>query len=376
MNRLINKGIEFINQYRGWKTSEKIVVFESDDWGSIRTSSNDALKDLRKIGVDVDRCHYMLNDALETNQDLDCLFNVLVKYKDVRGDHPQFTFNAIMANPDFQKVIEAEFSTFFYRPFSEEYDIQFSQNTLNTWHRGISEGVMYPQFHGREHVNTKRWLTDLKNKRKDTLVGFDHSMFGISGHIVREKRGSYLAVFDEIGHDSILVEKIIAEGLKIFKDTFQFSPKTFIAPNYVWGSQVEDGAGKNGILSMQGSSNQILPTIKDKKQGVVKNYLGKKSSSGIGYLIRNVVFEPSSNLNKDWVNSALKQIEVSFTNNRPVIIDTHRVNYIGCLNYKNRDRGIQLLNDLLSGILKRWPDVKFLNSEELAEKVYNSKVLL
>ena len=127
---------------------------------------------------------------------------------------------------------------------------------------------------------------------------------------------------------------------------------------------------------MQGSSNQILPTIKDKKQGVVKNYLGKKSSSGIGYLIRNVVFEPSSNLNKDWVDSALKQIEVSFTNNRPVIIDTHRVNYIGYLNHKNRDRGLQLLNDLLSSILKRWPDVKFLNSEELAEKVYNSKNLL
>jgi hypothetical protein len=59
-----------------------------------------------------------------------------------------------------------------------------------------------------------------------------------------------------------------------------------------------------------------------------------------------------------------------------VIIDTHRVNYIGYLNHKNRDRGLQLLNDLLSSILKRWPDVKFLNSEELAEKVYNSKVLL
>jgi len=72
----------------------------------------------------------------------------------------------------------------------------------------------------------------------------------------------------------------------------------------------------------------------------------------------------------------LKQIEVSFTNNRPVIIDTHRVNYIGYLNHKNRDRGLQLLNDLLSSILKRWPDVKFLNSEELAEKVYNSKNLL
>jgi len=371
VNRLINKGIEFINQYRGWKTSEKIVVFESDDWGSIRTSSNDALKDLRKIGVDVDKCHFMLNDALESIQDLDSLFNVLVKFKDMRGNHPQFTFNAIMANPDFQKIRESEFSTFFYRPFTDEYEIHFSQNTLKTWHIGISEGVMYPQFHGREHVNTKRWLTDLKNKRKDTLLGYDHSMFGISGHIVTEKRGSYLAVFDEIGHGSILIEQIIADGLKIFKDTFQFSPKTFIAPNYIWGNQVEEVSKRYGIQSMQGSSSQILPTIHEKKQGVVKNFLGKKSKSQIGYLIRNVLFDPSSNLNKDWVDSALKQIESSFKNNRPAIIDTHRVNYIGSLNLKNRERGLQLLSDLIDGILKRWPDVQFSNSEKLAEKIYN-----
>jgi hypothetical protein len=369
--KLVNKGIEYINQFRGWKTDEKIVVFESDDWGAIRITSNEALIDLRKAGVDVDRCHYMINDALESKDDLENLFDVLLRYKDNQGNHPQFTFNAIMANPDFQKIKEAEFSTFFYRPFTKEYDTHFSHNTLNNWHRGISERVMYPQFHGREHVNMKRWLTDLKRKRKDTLIGFNHGMFGISGHIVSEKRGSYLAVFDEIGNDSILIEQIVSEGLQIFKDIFQFSPKTFIAPNYIWGNQVEEVLKRNGIKYMQGSSTQILPTIHEKKQGIVKNYIGKKAKSGTGYLIRNVVFEPSSELNKDWVDSALKQIEISFNANRPAIIDTHRVNYIGSLNLKNRERGLQLLSDLIQGILKRWPDVQFLNSEKLAEKIYN-----
>ncbi len=372
MNKILSKSIAVINKYRGWKTDEKIVVFESDDWGAIRTSSNEALDELKKNGIDVDRCHYMLNDALETNQDLESLFNVLIRYKDIEGNRPQFTFNTIMANPDFQKIKEANFSTYYYKPFIEIYRSFSSENIINSWYKGISEGVMYPQFHGREHVNIKRWLSDLKNKRKDTLIGFNHGMFGISGHIVKGKRGSYLAVFDEIGHDSIMIEQIINEGLKIFKNTFDFSPKTFIPPNYVWGTLVEEISKKNGILSIQGSSTQILPTIQEKKQGVVKNYLGKKSKSGIGYLIRNVLFEPSSDLNKDWVDSALKQIEVSFSNNRPAIIDTHRVNYVGSLNPKNRERGLELLNDLISRILTKWPDVKFSNSEKLAEKIYNS----
>ncbi|UJP64461.1 hypothetical protein [Mongoliitalea daihaiensis] len=372
MNKILNRGIEVINQYRGWKTNEKIVVFESDDWGAIRTSSNEVLEELKKNGVAIDRCHYMLNDALETNQDLESLFNVLVKYKDVEGNRPQFTFNTIMANPDFQKIKESDFSTYYYKPFTDTYRPFSSENIINYWYKGISEGVMYPQFHGREHVNIKRWLTDLKNKRKDTLIGFNHEMFAISGHIVPEKRGSYLAVFDEIGHDAKLIEQIISEGLQIFEDTFEFSPKTFIAPNYVWGTMVEEVSKRYGIQSMQGGSSQILPSIQEKKQGVVKNYLGKKSKSGIGYLIRNVLFEPSSDLNKDWVNSALKQIEVSFSNNRPAIIDTHRVNYIGSLNPKNRERGLELLNDLIRRILTKWPDVKFSNSEKLAGKIYNS----
>lgn len=370
MNKVINKGIEYLNQYRGWKTNEKIVVFESDDWGAIRTASEQALQQIKKIGVDIEKCHYLLNDSLETKEDLEGLFNVLIQYKDEKGNHPQFTFNAIMGNPDFQKIREADFSCYFYKPFTQTYIDTFSENIINTWHSAISEGVMYPQFHGREHVNIGRWLHDLRKERLDTLTGFNYGMYGISGHVATKKRGSYLAIFDEIGENKKLIEEIISEGLQIFKDTFNFHPKTFIAPNYIWGRHVEEVAKDYGIIAMQGSSTQILPTIQEKKQGVVKNYLGKQSSNQIGYLIRNVLFEPSSKLDKDWVDSALKQIENSFKNKRPAILDTHRVNYSGTLNSKNRENGLQQLDELLHRMLKKWPDIQFTNSEKLAERIF------
>jgi hypothetical protein len=370
VNRMFNKGIEYINHHRGWRTAEKIVVFESDDWGCLRTSSNRALEDLRKIGVQTDRCHYMMNDTLETKEDLDGLFNILRKYKDKNEMYPIFTFNTIMANPDFDKIRKSDFKSYYYEPFTETYKKHSSENMIDIWNRGILQGIIYPQFHGREHVNINRWINDLMIGRKDTMLAFDYEMFGISGHIVAEKRGSYLAVFDEIGYNFEQVHQIISEGLDIFVKTFGFSPKTFIAPNYVWSDIVEKSSKKNGIVVMQGNHTQILPTVNEVKQGVRKNYIGKESNQKLGYLIRNVVFEPSSNLHKDWVSMALIQIESSFKNKRPAIIDTHRVNYMGSLNPENRKRSLELLDDLISKMIQKWPDINFYHSQQLTDRIY------
>ena len=37
---------------------------------------------LRKLGVDVDKCHYMLHDTLESQNDFENLFEILTKFKD------------------------------------------------------------------------------------------------------------------------------------------------------------------------------------------------------------------------------------------------------------------------------------------------------
>ncbi len=370
MSRIISKANSYINQFRGWKTNEKLVVFESDDWGSIRTSKQIALNELKKVGVKTDNCHYMTFDSLERKTDIESLFNVLKSFKDVNGNHPIFTFNTIVANPDFKAILDSQFNEYFFEPFTETYKRLRSSDSLDLWHLGIKEKLIYPQFHGREHVNIKRWMNDLKNGRKDTLVGFKHEVFGISGHVVEKKRGSYLAVFDEIGENTEVINNIIDNGVSIFNKTFGYKPLTFIAPNYVWSSNVETSALKNGIISMQGSPTQILPTINENKTKTRSNYIGKTNSEGMGYIIRNVSFEPSSDDKKNWVDSALKQMEIAFSQKRPAIIDTHRVNYIGELNESNRTNGLTLISQLLSKMLKKWPEIKFTNSAELASIIY------
>ena len=98
-------------------------------------------------------------------------------------------------------------------------------------------------------------------------------------------------------------------------------------------------------------------------------------SNNLLYLTRNVVFEPCSfeyPENKDWVMDTLNDIDIAFKWKKPATISTHRVNYIGWLNPKNRSKGLKCLDELLKNILKKWPDVIFLTSVELGELILKS----
>ncbi len=93
--------------------------------------------------------------------------------------------------------------------------------------------------------------------------------------------------------------------------------------------------------------------------------MGKKSQDGLIYLIRNVNFEPVENPNKDWVGNAMKEIETAFLWKKPAIISTHRVNFMGTLDPNNRKRNLQLLSRLLKTIVKKYPNVEFMSSDQV-----------
>lgn len=65
----------------GWSTSRKIVVFESDDWGSIRVRSNNDTHTMRQMGFNLDNTSFYQYDALECNEDLSGLFEFFLDIK-------------------------------------------------------------------------------------------------------------------------------------------------------------------------------------------------------------------------------------------------------------------------------------------------------
>src|SRR5690606_9193586 len=92
----------------GWRTCRKIVVIESDDWGSIRMPSKEAYNTFLADGIRVDQNPYSRYDSLATPQDLEALFETLQSVKDKNENPAVLTANTIVANPNFEKIKESE----------------------------------------------------------------------------------------------------------------------------------------------------------------------------------------------------------------------------------------------------------------------------
>jgi len=69
----------------------------------------------------------------------------------------------------------------------------------------------------------------------------------------------------------------------------------------------------------------------------------------------------------DWIDSCLNDIKIAFRWRKPAIISSHRVNYIGVHDKKNRDNSLLLLRDLLALIKKEWPDCEFYSTDHLEQ---------
>jgi hypothetical protein len=98
--------------------------------------------------------------------------------------------------------------------------------------------------------------------------------------------------------------------------------------------------------------------------------LGMKSKAGLTYLTRNCFFEPSLP-GGDWVDRCLYEISNAFRWNKPALISSHRVNYIGTLYPENRSNGLKQLGSLLHRIMNKWPDAAFVTSSELGEIIHH-----
>jgi len=364
-----------IINWRGWTTNRKIIVFESDDWGSVRMSSKKNLSTLSDYGVKVQNCHYMQNDALASEEDLSLLFHLLSSHKDVNGNSPLITANVIMANPDFKKIKEASFDKYYYELFTETLKkYPKHKKSFELWKDGINEKLFYPQFHGREHLQVGRWMTYLKNLDSETRKAFELDIFGLSTTVTNENRRSYMAAYDwDNEKDREFILNSISDGLSLFKKIFGFNSISSIAPNYIWDDDVEKTLNEHQVRFIQGSSIQKSPDSTNKCYKKVRHYTGQKNEHSQTYLVRNCKFEPSSNPEYDWVDRCLKDIKNAFLWNKPALIETHRVNFIGFINPKNRDKNLKKLDELLKRIQNIWPDVEFLSTEQLGKVIASNE---
>lgn len=354
----------------GIEPKKKVIAIESDDWGSIRIPSKKVYQSLLKSSINVENCPYSRFDSLETEEDLNELFNVLIDIKDKKNNHPIITANFLTSNPDFDLIRGSNFEKYFFEPITVTYSNHKSRNVLQKIRDGIENQLFTPQFHGREHLNVNMWL-DLIKTNAAIKKAFDLDMFALSFANSEKIVLPYLASFMRYRDgDDENFNKIIDCGIEQFKTIFELSPSSFIAPVYVWSDQIEKHLKLHKFKSIQGLPFQKKYYSYNSPPKNTFRFLKKQTGDGLINLTRNCFFEPSTRKNYDWINVCLKDISTAFFWGRPAIICSHRLNFIGGLNKKNRENNLKDLKILLKTIIKKWPDVEFVSSAELVDSLH------
>lgn len=352
----------------GWHTRRRLVVIESDDWGSIRTPSTEAYNTLLSQGIRVDRDPYCRYDSLATPGDLSNLFEVLHAVKDSNGNPAVLTANCVTANPLFEKIEQSGYNEYFFEPFPDTLQRDaLHSGSFALWKEGMAMGVFHPQLHGREHLNVQKWLRALRSAEAATLAAFKVGSFGLTQIAAPTVKEYYMGAFNSsLPADTARYAAIIKEGADMFQQLFNYRSESFIATTYEWHPDLEPHLSAAGVKYLQGTVCQKIPIGND--EGVTMHrrcFQGRRSSHGLIYLMRNCLFEPSLRPTVDSVDQCLQHIRTAFRWGKAANICTHRVNFIGSIDHRNTDRTLPAFRTLLQEITKRWPDCEFVTSDQL-----------
>src|SRR5690554_109898 len=243
-----------ITNARGWRTNRKIVVIESDDWGSIRMPNKIVQEKYEALGYKITNNPYCKYDTLANSEDLEVLFSSLSKFKDKNGNNPIITFNTVMGNPDFNKIKASNFESYSYEPFTETLKHYYpNENVFELWKQGLEANLIQPQFHGREHVNVPLWLDELRKDNKTLIDAFGLNFWGIPKSLYTPKKLNIQASYDSLNKEHIKFYKSsIKEGLLLFNSIFGFDSNTFIANNFILPKELSDSLIRNGIKGIPG----------------------------------------------------------------------------------------------------------------------------
>jgi hypothetical protein len=349
------------------KTNKKQIVFLSDDWGSVRIKSLKDQKQLVTKGLKLNN-RFDQFDTLESNADMESLFEVLLKHKDHKGNHPIITAVTNVANPDFKRIQEDNFKNYYYESIEQTYQrYPSSHNVLDLVKQGIQQNIFVPQSHGREHLQVNWWMKELQDEHSFARKVFENEFFFFGAeHLNNPKRGRGVgAAFDVWDKKDIEShKKIIKSGLNIFESLYGYRSKVFTPPAMFYNPSIEKTLATEGIEWLDVGRFFKIPLVGGRER-YQYNYLGRKKKSGLEVLVRNTVFETNMSQNDNGVDRCLYDIEQAFSAQQPALISNHRASFVGGVDKNNREKGLKSLDLLLKGILKKWPEVEFITIKDL-----------
>lgn len=341
---------------------QRLVVFESDDWGSQRVPSRAVMTGLIADGL-ISGDNPYDRDTLESARDIETLSDILSSVRDAGGNHAVFTCYANPANPDFDAIRGEGFEHYIWEPVTATHDRRGDRREAQAaWRAAIQAGLMVPEFHGREHLHVGLWMKYLHSSPM-VRAGFDRGFYSVPEPALPPPAKGFRAAcfFTEMAEVPEIAD-IIMSGADCFKTVFGRAPSVFCPTNNIFHPLLYPVVRAAGCRAVIRHARNLQPD----GRGGVRSVWGKRgvAAADLAWFGRNAIFEPALGYG---VEHALRGISSAFAWGVPAIIATHRLNYVGGIEPSVRDNGARTLRTLLDTIVRRWPDVRFASSTELIE---------
>lgn len=359
----------YLKNTLGYRGTRKLIVFSVDDYGNLRLDSAAARKNMNAAGLK-NSSIFDKYDTLESRQDFEALFETLSSVKDFKQNNAVFTPFAVPCNLNFEKIRSEGYTNFHNEILPETYAKLEARNpktyrgTWDLYKDGISLNLLNPQFHGREHINVKTIEKKLLEKDSELLIALENN--SCTSLSTAKNECSYTVSFGyHKFEENVLLAQIIEDGLNKFEEVFGYRATCFMPPSATISSVHHGILARNGIKSIDTyaiKSHNYGENIQKKEL----RWLGKKVQNyNMIFSVRNAVFEPL--LESIALEKCKKMIDAAFFMNKPAIISSHRVNFVGSVDEALRTESLSELKKLLKWVVKKYPEVEFISMNELQQ---------
>jgi hypothetical protein len=332
-----------------------LVTVQSDDWGHLSGGDPQTLS--RLLGSsDAGRGGWMA-DGAETADDLAALAAVLQPLRDGAGRSPCITMNCIVGEADHEVIEASSFERYATRPSSVLPALRQAATDPAT------AALFDVQLHGAEHVAPGVWLHLLRQGDATLRRFFDARTMPPPGLIARHPGLGAACLPTPLDSPHTPPPGVrLAGAVAMFQALFGRPPTGFVAPNHAWDDATEAQLERLGLRYLQACHVQYA-TFSDICAGrwAVRRSAAS-AASNLWHQTRTIDFEPA--VRPGDCAAAIRLARLLTSRAIPVVINTHRGNYVHRAGRERAENARLQLANLLRAMLDCRPDLRFVTSSD------------
>lgn len=310
-----------------------VVIVESDDWGPGPQSDAGMLCRIAQL---------------------------LGSISDANGHPAVMTLGVVIGVPDGAAILSDECVRYHRHALG---DARYA-DIVKAMQAGCAAGVFSLQRHGMEHYwpnsllararedeALQRWLAD-PAARSESLPSELQSRWVDASSLPSRT----LSELD--------ITRAVQEESEAFRRIFGAEPVVAVPNTFVWSETVERAWAAAEVRVVVTCGRQYEGrSANGRLLSPAREILNAQhGAGGVIYMVRDVYFEPIRGHKAEQVWQAIDERSAL---GRPVLIETHRANFIGSA--EQSESALQELQRTLQGALESHPDVRFMDTAQLAQ---------